>query len=76
MWLVDIANHFSVRFCFHFVSLCLISGGGPFTFTSQQETVVHDLPSDDKDYISVAEEVMTSMQSWIAPVSRWQMVAG
>ena len=32
-------------------------GGGPFTFSSQQETIVHDLPTDDKDYVSVAEEV-------------------
>ena len=36
---------------------CSFSGGGPFTYSSQQETVVHDLPTDDKDYISVAEEV-------------------
>lgn len=35
-----------------------VSGGGPFTFSNQQGTVVHDLSLDDKDYISVAEEVI------------------
>ena len=35
-----------------------VSGGGPFTFSNQQGTVVHDLSVDDKDYISVAEEVI------------------
>ena len=39
------------------ISLFLFPGGGPFTFSSQQETIVHDLPTDDKDYVSVAEEV-------------------
>ncbi|XP_073238297.1 poly [ADP-ribose] polymerase tankyrase-2-like [Porites lutea] len=36
-------------------------GGGPFTYSSQQETVVHDLPTDDKDYISVAEEMQSTV---------------
>ena len=40
-----------------YLLFCSVSGGGPFTYSSQQETVVHDLPTDDKDYISVAEEV-------------------
>ena len=45
---------------FRIVFVLFIQGGGPFTFSSQQETVVHDLSTDDKDYISVAEEVMKS----------------
>ena len=53
---MDIACFCNVhRFCYH--SFCSVSGGGPFTYSSQQETVVHDLPMDDKDYISVVEEV-------------------
>ncbi|XP_029212832.2 poly [ADP-ribose] polymerase tankyrase-1-like [Acropora muricata] len=36
-------------------------GGGPFTFSSQQETIVHDLPTDDKDYVSVAEEMQSTV---------------
>ena len=39
------------------ISLFLFPGGGPFTFSNQQETIVHDLSTDDKDYVSVAEEV-------------------
>ena len=53
---MDIGCFYNVqRFCY--LLFCSVSGGGPFTYSSQQETVVHDLPTDDKDYISVAEEV-------------------
>ena len=53
---MDVSCFCNVRRCCYLL-FCSVSGGGPFTYSSQQEKVVHDLPTDDKDYISVAEEV-------------------
>ena len=53
---MDLSCFCNVHRCCYLL-FCSVSGGGPFTYSSQQETVVHDLPTDDKDYISVAEEV-------------------
>ncbi|KAK2573093.1 Poly [ADP-ribose] polymerase tankyrase-1 [Acropora cervicornis] len=52
-------------------------GGGPFTFSSQQETIVHDLPTDDKDYVSVAEEIqrVINKRLWDKYVYRRREVA-